>query len=85
VSRRLVDDEYLREPEALAIGVIIFGERECTGCGAALPACADYFAPDGGKRGGLKAMCRRCVRERYREPDRLRQMANRAAVRAERS
>jgi hypothetical protein len=69
-------DAIIYEPEAIRIGVLLFGTRICTLCELPLPANGDYFAPS---MGGLKSACRRCTRGRYREVDAVRAKARRRA------
>ena len=59
-------DQFLYEPDAVFVGLLLFGPRVCTACGAELPACRDYFTPDQMCEDGLKTSCRRCRRERDR-------------------
>ena len=73
---RRLDDSIIYDPEAIRIGVLLFGTRICTLCELPLPACGDYFTPS---MGGLKSACRRCTRSRYREADRERRKARRRA------
>lgn len=59
-------DACIYEPDAIDVGVLIFGSRTCSKCGLELGACTDYFAPS--KRGGgLVCECRRCRRALERD------------------
>ena len=75
-----IDDSWLYDDETIRVGTIIHGSRVCSGCGTRLPASTDYFTPsrNGNGDGTLKSACRRCVRERYRDTDRVRAKARRA-------
>lgn len=55
-------DAIIYEPEAIRIGVLLFGTRICCSCAAVLPACTDYYAPDTTVPSGLTTNCRRCRR-----------------------
>ena len=79
-GRPRLDDAYLYDPDAVDIGVSLFGTRICTLCELPLPANGDYFTPS---MGGLKSACRRCTRSRYREADRERRKARRRAKKAQ--
>lgn len=46
---------------------VAIGEKTCTGCGKALPATLEYFAPHKLGRMGLAPKCRECMRELNRE------------------
>jgi len=70
------DDSYLYAEDAIAVGLILFPPRTCSACAAVLPANTDYFAPS---QGTLKSACRRCVRDRYRETDRVKAKERRVA------
>ena len=74
------DDAYLYEPDAIDIGVSLFGTRICTLCELPLPANGDYFTPS---MGDLKSACRRCTRGRYREANAVRAKARRRAKKAQ--
>jgi hypothetical protein len=56
------DDDFLYEPDAVTVGIIIFGTKVCAACGEALPANMDYFTPDRQNASGLVFECRRCRR-----------------------
>lgn len=71
MSARRIDDAYLRDPDAVEVGVLIHGERVCSTCGEPLPASTDYFTPDGAS-GGLTSNCRSCRRASNRASHRRR-------------
>ena len=64
MSAPRTDDSCIYEPEAVDIGVMLFGSKTCVVCGETLANCADYFPPRG--EGTLRGACRRCVRARER-------------------
>ena len=55
---------YIYEPDAIDVGILLFGKRVCTICELPLPACTDYFAP---APTGLVYECRRCRRAMERD------------------
>lgn len=71
---RRLDDSYLYDADAVQVGVLLFGQRVCTGCRLPLPACSDYFVQTKNGDGfvHLKSACKRCTAERYREADKQR-------------
>lgn len=62
-----IADNWLYEPDAVDVGILLFGARVCSGCGAKLPACSDYFTKDKSVTRGFKSACRRCIARRSRE------------------
>lgn len=67
MSRAGATDACVYEPDAVAIGILLFGARVCARCDDPLPACTDYFAPNKRKAGGLVYECRRCRRALERD------------------
>jgi len=63
---RRANDDSLYEPDAIAVGILLFGATTCPVCGLALPECSDYFVPDRTHGRTFKAACRRCRRARQR-------------------
>ena len=58
---------YIYEPDAIDVGILIFGKRVCSACDHELPANTDYFAPDKWDAVGLVHECRRCRRAMERD------------------
>lgn len=58
---------YIYEPDAIDVGILIFGKRGCSACDHDLPANTDYFAPDKWDAVGLVHECRRCRRAMERD------------------
>lgn len=72
-------DKSLWSPDAIRLGIKLFGARTCTKCGQRLPANEDYFPVDSHQSDGLRKWCRRCrtayerkYRSRNRSSDRRR-------------
>lgn len=55
---------YIYEPDAIDVGILIFGKRVCSACDHELPANMDYFAWGDV---GLVHECRRCRRAMERD------------------
>jgi len=66
---RLIDatDACVYEPDAIDVGILLFGPRRCSMCKCTLPACTDYFAPSKQNHAGLVRECRRCRRALQRD------------------
>ena len=61
--RMKASDACIYEPDAVFVGVLLFGERVCSTCGDPLPANLDYFQSNKGHGGPLTYNCRRCRRK----------------------
>lgn len=71
MSAHAASDAIIYRPNAVRVGVLLFGERKCATCGRFLPANTDYYAPekrtihqDGAQ--GCQSECRQCKRARDR-------------------
>ena len=49
------------------VDFLLFGTKVCSGCGASLPACSDFFVHDQKNRDGLTSACRTCRNRRSSE------------------
>jgi hypothetical protein len=84
VSRAGFADAFLYEPEAIDVGVLLFGARVCLGCGRKLPACTDYFTATNGAGKAMKPHCKPCLAAKYRDAGRERARRRAERVQAER-
>jgi hypothetical protein len=74
-----LDDSILYEPDAVDVGILLFGRRACSRCGLELAACTDYYQPDARAPDGMRTTCRRCRREQQRDGERVRDLAKAAS------
>ena len=59
-------DDIIYEPDAIAVGLLLFPGRACSECGRELPENADYFTPNNIRRRSdgvfFKSVCWQCRR-----------------------
>ncbi len=56
--------DVLYEPDAVAIGLMLYEAKRCPRCGLRLPCNVDYYGPNRARRTGMQSECRRCCSQR---------------------